>query len=92
MKIALIIIMSLILLKWIILIIVNIIGHYQYKDNYLGLNRVIKFGTYDRDNGFSIFPCILLFPTCNSTYFEIYIKWFRLYVYICYTQEVDKDE
>lgn len=90
MEIALIIILSLLILKWLILLTLNIIGVYKYKDKYKGINKLINIGFCDNIYGFSLFPSILI--TFVNSYFEIYFKLYDFYVYICYNIETIEDE
>ena len=90
MKLALIIILSLLLLKYLIILILNIIGYCKYKDNYEGINKLINIGFNEDVYGFSVFPSILI--TCVNSYFEIYFKLFKFYIYICYNIKTDEDE
>ena len=90
MKLALIIILSLLLLKYLIILILNIIGYCKYKDNYEGINKLINIGFNEDVYGFSVFPNILI--TCVNSYFEIYFKLFKFYIYVCYNIKVIEDE
>lgn len=90
MKIALITILSLLVLKYLILVILNIIGYYKYKDKYEGINKLSSIGFNESIYGFSVFPSILI--TCINGYFEIYFKLFKFYIYVCYNIKVIEDE
>ena len=70
--------------------ILNIIGYYKYKDKYEGVNKLINIGLNESIYGFSVFPSILI--TCINSYFEIYFKLFKFYIYICYNIKVIEDE
>lgn len=90
MKIALIIILSFLTLKYLIFIILNIIGYCKYKDKYEGVNKLSFIGLNEGIYGFCIFPTILI--TCVNGYFEIYFKLFKFYIYVCYNIKLTEDE